>query len=113
MDKKIIALLGAGSWGTAIAIHLAQIGHKVLLWGHKPQHVAQMIKDKANTQYLPNVSFPDSLSPLDDLDHCIQQADEVIIAVPSHAFAGLLQKITTVPNGLTWITKGIDPRSHR
>lgn len=113
MEKKTIALLGAGSWGTAVAIHLAQIGHQVLLWGHKPQHVAQMIKDKANLQYLPNTSFPPSLTPINDLHHCIAAADEVIIAVPSHAFAELLQQITIKPKGLTWITKGIDPLSHR
>jgi glycerol-3-phosphate dehydrogenase (NAD(P)+) len=113
MDKKTIALLGAGSWGTAIALHLAHIGHQVLLWGHKPQHVAQMINDKANIQYLPNVPFPDSLRPVDNLEKCLKHADEVIIAVPSHAFSGLLQKISIKPNGLTWITKGIDPLSHR
>lgn len=113
MDKKTIALLGAGSWGTAIAIHLAQIGHEVLLWGHKAEHVAKMSKDRENTQYLPNASFPKSLKPMEDIDQCLIKADEVIIAVPSHAFAGLLQKIHTAAKGLTWITKGIDPISHR
>lgn len=113
MAKKTIALLGAGSWGTAIAIHLAQIGHKVLLWGHKPQHVARMRKDKANHHYLPNISFPPSLMPVEDLEQCIQQADEVLIAVPSQAFATLLKQFTSKPQGLAWLTKGIDPLSHR
>ncbi len=113
MNKKTIALLGAGSWGTAVAIHLAQIGHRVLLWGHKPQHVARMTEERANHHYLPNVSFPKTLLPLADLNQCIKEADEVIIAVPSHAFAELLQQIKILPKGLTWLTKGIDPLSHQ
>jgi glycerol-3-phosphate dehydrogenase (NAD(P)+) len=111
--NKTIALLGAGSWGTAIAIHLAQIGHRVLLWGHKPQHVARMAEERANSHYLPDAPFPDNLIPLADLNQGIKEADEVIIAVPSQAFAELLQKITVTPKGLTWLTKGIDPSSHR
>lgn len=113
MDKKTIALLGAGSWGTAVAIHLAQLGHRVLLWGHKPQHVARMTEERANHQYLPDISFPDTLFALADLNQCISDADEVIIAVPSHAFAELLQQIKVKPKGLTWLTKGINPLSHQ
>ncbi|RUR09278.1 NAD(P)H-dependent glycerol-3-phosphate dehydrogenase [Legionella sp. km772] len=113
MNNKTIALLGAGSWGTAVAIHLAHLGHRVLLWGHKPQHVARMAEERANHQYLPDISFPDSLQPLADLNHCIRDADEVIIAVPSHAFAELLGQIKIKPKGLTWLTKGIDPQSHQ
>lgn len=113
MNKKTIALLGAGSWGTAIAIHLAQSGHRVLLWGHKSQHVARMIEDQANHQYLPDALFPKTLTPVSDLNQCVQAADEVIIAVPSHAFSSLLQQITVVPKGLSWLTKGVDPSSHK
>jgi glycerol-3-phosphate dehydrogenase (NAD(P)+) len=113
MNSKTIALLGAGSWGTAIAIHLAQTGHRVLLWGHKPQHVTRMIEEKANHHYLPDIPFPDSLIPVTHLNHCIKEADEVIIAVPSHAFAELLQRITGTPKGVSWLTKGIDPATHQ
>jgi glycerol-3-phosphate dehydrogenase (NAD(P)+) len=113
MNRKTIALLGAGSWGTAVAIHLAERGHRVLLWGHNPQHVALMANERANSKYLPNTPFPDSLLPLTDVNQGISEADEVIIAVPSHAFKELLDKITLQPKGLTWLTKGIDPISHR
>lgn len=118
MNKKVIAVLGAGSWGTAIAIHLAHIGHRVLLWAHKPDHVARMIKERANHQYLANTSFPDTLVPTTELNQSITEADEVIIAVPSHAFAGLLQQIIQIClkkplQGLAWLTKGIDPQSHQ
>lgn len=111
-DKKTIAMLGAGSWGTAIAIHLAQMGHQVMLWGHKPEHIALMAKEQANTKYLPQIKFPNTLTPTLDLNQCIQQADEVFIAVPSHAFGELLKQITVTPKGLTWLTKGIDPLTH-
>lgn len=112
MNKKTIAILGAGSWGTAVAIHLSAIGHRVLLWAHTPQQVALMTQTKSNPRYLPEVNFPETLTPVDDFDQCIREADYVIIAVPSHAFFSLITKIKTPPAGLTWITKGIDPISH-
>lgn len=112
MNKKTIALLGAGSWGTAIAIHLSQIGYRVLLWAHDPQHVALMAATKMNPRYLPGVNFPETLVPVADLNQCMREADYVIIAVPSHAFAQLLATIEKPPQGLAWLTKGIDPASH-
>lgn len=113
MTKKIIAILGAGSWGTAVAIHLAKVGHKVLLWGHTPEQVALMIKERSNSTYLPNAPFPENLIPISDLNSCLKQADFTFIAVPSHAFAELLSQIHTAPAGLTWLTKGVDPRTNR
>ncbi|WED42310.1 NAD(P)H-dependent glycerol-3-phosphate dehydrogenase [Legionella cardiaca] len=108
MNKKI-AILGAGSWGTAVAVHLANCGNPVMLWGHNPQHVSEMINQHCNQRYLPEVIFPASLTPVVELDQCLKQATEVIIAVPSHAFANLLSKITKPIHGLAWLTKGIDP----
>jgi glycerol-3-phosphate dehydrogenase (NAD(P)+) len=113
MNKKTIAILGAGSWGTAVAIHLSHIGHKVLLWSHNPQQTALMANARANSRYLPDIKFPDSLIPVDDLAQCVKKADYVIIAVPSHAFSGLIAKIEKPRHGLAWITKGIDPASHQ
>lgn len=113
MNKNTIALLGAGSWGTAIALHLAQAGHQVLLWGHNPSHVARMQQEKANHRYLPDCAFPPNLIPIDDLDLCLEQANELIIAVPSHAFAALLPRIKAPLKGISWLTKGVDPTSHQ
>lgn len=112
MDKKTVAILGAGSWGTAVAIHLSKIGHRVLLWGHNPQHVALMAEQKSNSRYLPDIKFPDTLIPSADFNQCLHEAEYVIIAVPSHAFADLISKIKKPPQGLAWLTKGIDPSSH-
>lgn len=105
-------MLGAGSWGTAVAIHLAKIGHKTLLWSHNPQHVALMAEQHSNPAYLPDIPFPENLIPSDDLIECVQSADYVIIAVPSHAFAEIINKIPKPTQGLAWLTKGVDPASH-
>ncbi|ASQ46789.1 NAD(P)H-dependent glycerol-3-phosphate dehydrogenase [Legionella clemsonensis] len=109
MKAKAIAILGAGSWGTAVAIHLANCGNPVMLWAHNPQHVQEMLAEHCNRRYLPDVSFPGSLVPVADLEQCLEQATEVIIAVPSHAFASLLAQIPRPSHGLSWLTKGIDP----
>lgn len=112
MKKSTIALLGAGSWGTAVAIHLAKHGHEVMLWGHDPQHVEDMSRERRNQRYLPDAHFPPTLLPTATLEQCTEAATQVIIAVPSHAFASLLAKLNKPIQGLAWLTKGIDPQSH-
>lgn len=107
-----IALLGAGSWGTAIGIHLAQSGYEVLLWGHHSQRMHLMQQTGCNQHYLPNVPFPSRLLPVTNLKECLAKAQECIIAVPSHAFSSLLNELEKPARGLAWLTKGIDPQSH-
>lgn len=118
--KKNIAILGAGSWGTAVAIHLANCGFSTLLWTHRPEHATQMIDHRINEQYLPEVHFPTGLFPTSSLEHCLTHSQEIILAVPSHAFADLLFQINSITKnfsstfpGLSWLTKGIDPTSHQ
>jgi glycerol-3-phosphate dehydrogenase (NAD(P)+) len=113
MKPVTVAILGAGSWGTAVAIHLAKNGNHVMLWGHNLQHVQDMIKQRYNQRYLPSVHFPDLLVPTASLQHCLDQASEIIIAVPSHAFAHLLSQLSKPKQGLAWLTKGVDPVSHQ
>lgn len=110
--KNSIAILGAGSWGTAVAIDLAQNGHQVFLWGHDPKHVSDMNKNRSNERYLPGIPFPPTLTPNPSLDDCVEHADYVIIAVPSHAFANVLNSLKKPKTGLAWLTKGIDPDKH-
>jgi len=112
MKAHTIAILGAGSWGTAVAMHLANLGNRVLLWGHHPQHIKTMATEGRNQRYLPDTAFPSGLIPTLSLDDCMQHASLVIIAVPSHAFAPLLARIDKPASGLAWLTKGIDPASH-
>lgn len=110
-----VAVLGAGSWGTAMALHLARAGHEVVLWAHRPEHIQSMIEARANLTYLPDFLFPENLSLTSHLQACLtgrNKADYIFIAVPSHAFAGLLERIKEPPLGLTWLTKGVDPNTH-
>ncbi|MDX2346847.1 MAG: 2-dehydropantoate 2-reductase N-terminal domain-containing protein, partial [Legionella sp.] len=62
MSEPIFAVLGAGSWGTAVAMHLAMRGQRVYLWGRDGNHVHDMAKTRENTRYLPGIAFPDSLT---------------------------------------------------
>lgn len=111
--KKPIAILGAGSWGTAVALHLANCGHQVMLWGHNPQHVLDIQREGANTRYLPDCVFPPSLNAVINLEECLEKASTIIIAVPSHAFSALLQQLPKAPQqGLAWLTKGLDPTTN-
>ncbi|HBI22241.1 MAG TPA: glycerol-3-phosphate dehydrogenase [Legionella sp.] len=112
MKTTTIALLGAGSWGTAVAIHLSQAGHQVMLWGHNPQHVLDMQTQRCNRRFLPDTPFPATLFPTADLNDCLNQATHVIIAVPSHAFSSVLNQFQAPPSHLAWLTKGIDPNTH-
>ena len=112
MKKTSIAILGAGSWGTAVGMHLAHAGHSVMLWGHDPHHVQVMVRDKCNQRYLQAFPFPEGLTPTSDLALCLSSAQYIILAVPSHAFAMVLNQITKPIHGLAWLTKGVDPTTH-
>lgn len=110
MAKKI-ALLGAGSWGTALAILAARNGCQVLLWGHEPEHIAALARDKENKQYLSGFRFPDTLSVTDSLAACAQFADILLVCTPSHAFKTILLKIKahlTDEVRIAWATKGFN-----
>jgi glycerol-3-phosphate dehydrogenase (NAD(P)+) len=112
MSTPSIAILGAGSWGTAVAIHLATAGFPVMLWGHNPQHVNAMMKERCNNRYLPNTPFPATLYPTSDLNACLTSS-YILIAVPSHAFSDLLSQFPHKPTHLAWLTKGVDPITHQ
>ncbi len=113
MKQSVIAVLGAGSWGTAVAMHLAASGSNVILWGRNPQHIEEMQQTRSNDRYLPGISFPEKLTLTSDLHHCNQKAQHVIIAVPSHGFMTLFHQLKKPVTGLTWLTKGLDPDTHQ
>lgn len=109
-NADTIAILGGGSWGTAVAIHLAR-QHKVLLWGRG--EIKDMIQNRVNEKYLPGIKFPKNLEPTHDFDKCIIEAQHIIIGVPSHAFKEVLDKLPENIQSLSWITKGIDYQSNQ
>ena len=108
-----LGVLGAGAWGTALAIHLARAGHDVVLWAHRAEHVAEMLEVRRNQRYLPDVPFPTSLRPTVELAEAVGGQDGVLVAVPSAAFAALLQRLKELPRPahLSWATKGFEPVS--
>ena len=111
-----IAVLGAGSWGTALAIQLARNGVTTLLWGRDSAAMAQMELEQCNSRYLPDSPFPELLTPAANLEATLELADHVLVAVPSHAFRDTLK--TIAPNikpgsHLGWATKGLEPGSRK
>jgi len=109
-----IAVLGAGSWGTALALLLARNGHAVTLWGHDPAHVAGLRVARENTKYLPGFRFPDNLTVSDALDELARNSAQFLVAVPSHAFRSTLGGLVGALRAdgvIAWATKGFEPGS--
>lgn len=110
--QAAIAVLGAGSYGTALAICLARNGNRVCLWGRDKAHVTDLQNQRVNEKYLPGAKFPDSLEVSDNLEQVVKSAKDVLVVVPSHAFGDLLKSIKPVLNEtqrIAWATKGLDP----
>lgn len=111
-----ISVLGAGSWGTALALQAAKNGVDTLLWGHNPLHVQQLQHDCASQRYLPGFEFPTSLSVTDSLVDAVNFSPLLLISVPSHAFKAtltIIQPLLPANAQLAWATKGFDPESGR
>jgi glycerol-3-phosphate dehydrogenase (NAD(P)+) len=111
MNRKI-ALLGAGSWGTALAILAARNGCQVLLWGHDPKHIATLAHDRENKNYLTGLVFPDTLQVTSDLADCAVFSDLLLVCSPSHAFKEILTQIKPHLSNkvqIAWATKGFNP----
>ena len=108
---RVFAVLGAGSWGTALALVLARNGHTVRLWGHDPERLRRLAKTRVNQRYLPNFPLPDAIQPEPDLERAISNADAVLLAIPSAAFAGLTAQLgSLLPASMpvVWATKGLE-----
>ena len=81
-----IAVLGAGSWGTALAIQCARSGRETHLWGRDATQLAAMAAQRENRRYLPGAAFPAALSIAGNLAAAVDAVRDILIAVPSHAF---------------------------
>jgi glycerol-3-phosphate dehydrogenase (NAD(P)+) len=87
-----IAVLGAGGWGTALAVHLGRTGHDVRLWGRDATLVARMREMRENTDYLPGIALPACVRPCVALDEALGEASMVVVAVPSHGLRHVLSR---------------------
>lgn len=110
-QSATVAILGAGSWGTALTLLLARNGHTTRLWSHNPQQVEQLRQDGENRRYLPGIAFPPLLTAWADLTAAVSTVDLVLVVVPSHAYGEVLVRLKPLlpPDiGLAWATKGLE-----
>ena len=108
---RTVTILGAGSWGTALAVHLGRIGHEVRLWARDPALVADMSSRRANAIYLPDVQVPDTVTVTHALDEALRDAELVVSAIPSHGCRSVLRNATPflTPHAvIVSATKGIE-----
>ncbi|KGD79654.1 glycerol-3-phosphate dehydrogenase [Tatumella morbirosei] len=111
-----VSVIGAGSYGTALAITLARNGHPVVLWGHNPQHLQRLQADRCNTEFLPDVPFPENLVIEPCLTDAIAASQDILVVVPSHVFGDVLSQIKPcleADSRLVWATKGLERETGR
>jgi glycerol-3-phosphate dehydrogenase (NAD(P)+) len=107
-----ISVLGAGSWGTALALLAARNGYETLLWGHDLAHIQQLRHQRQNQRYLASFAFPRHLQVTNSLQEVAEFSSLFLIAVPSHAFKSTLiqlQPLVHSPVQIAWATKGFHP----
>ena len=106
-----LAVIGAGSWVTALAILFAKNGVHTTIWGHLPKHMRALIESRCNQEFLPGFNFPDNLHPCIELEEALEQADDILLVVPSHVFkTTLVQLKPLIPTNsrIVWATKGFE-----
>ena len=111
MPGQPIAVIGAGSWGTALALQFARGGREIRLWGRDGKQLAAISAEGTNNRYLPDVPFPDNLHVEADLATCLDGVRDIVIAVPSHGLRETLIKVQPLLDSLAricWATKGFE-----
>ena len=116
MNDASVTVLGAGSYGTALAICLARNNTPTVLWGRDAKQLSVMADSRQNERYLPGASFPDALSVESDLASAVAHSRDILVVVPSHAFKGMLEQLAPLLHDsqrIVWATKGLEPGSGR
>ena len=111
MPEQPIAVIGAGSWGTALALQFARGGREVRLWGRDAKQLAAIGSAGVNNRYLPDVQFPDNLHVEADLATCLDGVRDIVISVPSHGLRETLIKVQPLLDSsarICWATKGFE-----
>ena len=106
-----VAVLGAGSWGTALAKHLADQGHRTRLWARRPEQAAHIEAHRTNPDYLRGVALPETLRATSDLNEALGGVSTVVVSVPTEANRALLgQALPLIGHGVPVVsaTKGIE-----
>ncbi|TNH07031.1 NAD(P)H-dependent glycerol-3-phosphate dehydrogenase [Testudinibacter sp. TR-2022] len=111
-----ITVLGAGSFGTSLAIAFSRNGYPTYLWGHDQHHLQRLADERQNSQFLPDITFPDSLIIEPSLRKAIQASRDILLVVPSHVFGDVIAQIKPLlrdDSRLIWATKGLERDSGR
>lgn len=111
-----MTVIGAGSYGTALALTLARNQHPVVLWGHDPQHMARLAAERENASFLPGIPFPPDLHIEADLAKAVTASRDILVVVPSHVFGEVLQQLRPYlrpDSRLVWATKGLEAETGR
>ncbi len=106
-----ISVLGAGSYGTSLAIAFSRNDFPTYLWGHNIEHCRQLEKERQNVRFLPNIMFPSALHIEEDLETAVQKSRDLLIVVPSHVFADVIDQIKPYlrpDSRIAWATKGLE-----
>ncbi|HSW94488.1 MAG TPA: NAD(P)H-dependent glycerol-3-phosphate dehydrogenase [Gammaproteobacteria bacterium] len=109
-----MAVLGAGSFGTALALHLAREGQPVRLWAHEEDSIIAMQNERVNTRYMPGFPFPETLAPIVSLEETVSGIRDILVVVPSIAFRDVLIRLKphlAVDTRIVWATKGLDAKT--
>ena len=114
MTNKTITVLGAGSWGTALSLVLADNRYNVRLWSYCKEQVEKINQTKKNENYLPNILLPETIIAYHDLEEAVKNCETIIVAVPTKAVREVMKKLLThIKNPVTivHVCKGIEPGS--
>ncbi|GAB4355370.1 MAG: NAD(P)H-dependent glycerol-3-phosphate dehydrogenase [Methylohalobius crimeensis] len=116
MKLSSVCVLGAGSWGTALANLIADNGFAVSLWDINPERIRALASTRTNERYLPGLELSPGIVFESDLGRAVEGCDLILLAVPSHAFRSCLTSLRPflpVSPPIAWGTKGLDPNSGR
>jgi glycerol-3-phosphate dehydrogenase (NAD(P)+) len=114
-EKSAILVIGAGSWGTALALVLVRNGYRVYLWDSDGDHMEKLIRDRGNNRHHPGIPFPDALSPTLDIHPLLEQVREIVLAVPCEGLSAALRRLRATPLDRVRIClacKGLEPETH-
>jgi glycerol-3-phosphate dehydrogenase (NAD(P)+) len=111
-----VSVLGAGSWGTALAIVLADNSHHVSLWGRREEQVLEINEEHHNERYLPGIELPKNIEATVDLKECVNDADTLVLVTPTKAMRevlGQMKTLLTSPVTIVHASKGIEPGTYK
>jgi glycerol-3-phosphate dehydrogenase (NAD(P)+) len=116
MKGPTVAVLGAGSWGTALALQLDRSGSHSILWDRDSENLEKIRVTRLNERYLPGIDIPASIVVEANILSAVKAADHILVVTPSHAFATVMKTIREVlvqGQGVAWACKGFEPGSGR